>query len=451
MKHVINLLIIAAFFSDFNELSAISGAFKAVTISPELLSLAVLLCGLAYFGVVKKIVIAPKYLWLLMSMVLYLLCNVALNSVPAGAIIGGLRRYIKFLPLFFFPLVYEFSDEEILQKLKLILGMTVFQFPVAIAQRFIIHSHLKTGDVVRGTLSTSGVLSIYLNCAIAVVLAFYLYKRISFISLMALSCILFFPMLINETKSTLLLLPVAIFIPVLFSKVEAGKIKKTILVTGLSTIMLSVFVVAYNHFWGANSGQRGIENFLQDRATGYLYKEIDPGSDVEAGRIDSIVWAYHELSNDPMKLIFGLGMGNVGPSILSSFEGKYTKEYATWAMDMTTITYLMWEIGFFGIMLLFLFFFFVFLDSLSLRKSDNVIVAALSTGWTAVVLVMIPSLLYKNLLTQNALGFLFFLLSGYLVSKKVDFEKENYALAEVDNVNDYNSYDNYFVKTQKGR
>ena len=443
MKHVVNLLIIAVFFSEFNELALISGAFKAVTISPEFLSLAVLLCGLVYFGVVKKIVIAPKYLWLFMFMIVYLLCNVALNSVPAGAIIGGLRRYVKFLPLFFFPLVYEFSDEEILQKLKLILGLTIFQFPVAFAQRFILYSHLKTGDVVRGTLATSGVLSIYLNCVIAVVLAFYLYKKISFISLVILSIIIFFPMLINETKSTLLLLPIAIFIPVLFSRVEEGKIKKTILVTGLTTIMLAVFVVAYNHFWGAESRQRRLEVFFQEGATGYLYKELKPGTtDVEAGRIDSIAWAYHELSNDPMKLIFGLGMGNVGPSILSSFEGKYTKEYEGWAMDMTTITYLMWEIGFFGIMLLFLFFFFVLLDSLKLRKSDNIVVSALSTGWVAVVLVMIPSLLYKNLLTQNAIGFLFFLLSGYLVSKKVDFEKENYAFSELDNVYDYRSYDN---------
>lgn len=443
MKHVVNLLIIAVFLSEFNELSLISGAFKAVTISPEFLSLAVLLCGLAYFGVVKKIVIAPKYLWLFMFMIVYLLCNVALNSVPAGAIIGGLRRYIKFLPLFFFPLVYEFSDEEILQKLKLILGMTIFQFPIAFAQRFILYPHLRTGDVVRGTLATSGVLSIYLDCSIAVVLAFYLYKKISFISLIVLSIILFSPMLINETKSTLLLLPIAIFIPVLFSRVEAGKIKKTILVTGLTTIMLTVFLVAYNHFWGAQSRQRRLEVFFQEGATGYLYKELKPGTtDVEAGRLDSIVWAYHELSNDPMKLIFGLGMGNVGPSLLSSFEGKYTKEYEGWAMDMTTITYLMWEIGFFGIMLLLLFFFFVLLDSLKLRKSDNVIVSALSTGWVAVVLIMIPSLLYKNLLTQNAIGFLFFLLSGYLVSKKVEFEEENYASSELDNVYHYGSYDN---------
>jgi hypothetical protein len=404
----------------------VSSAFKAVSISPELLSLIVFLCGLIYFCVVKKVVIVPKYLWLLMFVSLYFICNVALNSVPAGAIIGGLRRYLKFLPLFFFPLVYEFSDEEFLQKLKLILGLSLLQFPIAFAQRFVLHTSMATGDVVRGTMSSSGILSIFLNCALAILLSFYLRKKISLFLFLSMAFLLFCPMLINETKSTLLLLPISIFIPVLFIKVDKGKFKKVIVMSFLSMGMMTIFITAYNHFWGASqSEEMGIETFLQKRASGYLYKELEAGStDKEAGRLDSIAWAYQELSDDPMKLIFGLGMGNVGPSLISSFAGEYTKGYENYAVDMTTITYLMWEIGIFGILLLLLFFFFLLIDSFALRNSKNEIVSIVSTGWIAVVFLMTFSLVYKNLLTQNVLGFLFFMLSGYLVSKKPDFEDE---------------------------
>ncbi len=436
MKYVVNLLIIAVFLSDFQDMVNVSAAFKAVAVSPELLSMAVLLCGLIYFCVVKRVVIVPKYLWLLMFVSLYLLCNIALNSVPPGAIIGGLRRYLKFLPLFFFPLVYDFSDEEFLQKLKLILGLSLLQFPIAFAQRFVLHTDLATGDVVRGTLASSGILSIYLNCVLAVLMAFYLRKKIPLFLFVPIAFSLFCPMLINETKSTLLLLPVAIFIPVLFVKVEKGKFKKVILISAISTVMMAAFITTYNHFWGASQSEDNrIEIFLQKRASGYLYKDLEAGStDKEAGRLDSIAWAYEELSDDPMKLIFGLGMGNVGPSLISSFAGEYTKGYENYAVDMTTITYLMWEIGFFGIMLLLLFFLFLFWDSLSLRNSTNEVVSTVSTAWIAVVCLMTFSLIYKNLLTQNVLGFLFFLLSGYLVSKKADYEKE---------YEDYKEYDEY--------
>ena len=82
------------------------------------------------------------------------------------------RTFILGLPFFFLPAVYKFSDRDIAKQFKFLLICTIIQLPVAVYQRFIESKGLLSGDAVRGTLNNSSTLSVFLVCAIALLLAF---------------------------------------------------------------------------------------------------------------------------------------------------------------------------------------------------------------------------------------------------------------------------------------
>lgn len=78
--------------------------------------------------------------------------------------------------------------------------------------------------MIGGTLGahTSGVLSVYLCCAIALTVAFYVKGRIRLRLLLPMLAILATPTMLNETKVTLLLLPAALLGPVILGGKRAA-------------------------------------------------------------------------------------------------------------------------------------------------------------------------------------------------------------------------------------
>ena len=68
------------------------------------------------------------------------------------------------------------------------------------------------------------------------------------------------------------------------------------------------------------------------------------------GKIDSYVIPLNILSENPWKLVFGLGVGNVAGSSLRSFSGEYAAEYAIYGPGVTATSQLIWEVGVFGIL-----------------------------------------------------------------------------------------------------
>ena len=75
----------------------------------------------------------------------------------------------------------------------------------------------------------------------------------------------------------------------------------------------------------------------------------------------------------------------------------------------------MWEIGFLGIAILTAFFLLVWRDSLTLAKSQT-LEGTLGLGWSAVVPLIFLMHAYANVIGSDALSFLFWYFSGYIVS-----------------------------------
>lgn len=407
------------FISDAQFVKGLGPVSRFIASVPDLLSIVIAIAVIIFFSANKRLDMPGKYLAIGFIITLHLLIGVLINAVQPGAVFAGIRVYYKYLPLFILPMVIIFSDRDIMRYFLYVLALSLLQFPIAIYQRiFEFSSHGGTGDVVRGSLTSSGILSIYLISVIAVLTAFYVRKHISRLKYGILLVILFIPTTINETKSTLILLPLALLVPILFdaTRGQLERFRKLVPVTVIGVMLIGVFVAIYDQNW--DKGGSSILGFLtRGEVFDMLYKEQDPGRGYDTGRIDSIVLALRELSDDPVHVAVGLGMGNVAMSFSRVLGGEYI-EYADYGVRVTTIAYLLWETGVIGVLLVFVFLYLLFRDARSLKHHHDFI-GTMSLAWCAVILIMMVSMFYKTLLDQNIISYLFWFLSGHVVAESM--------------------------------
>lgn len=445
MSKIPYILFLSIFFLDF--LSADLGILPTkVKWFPELLSGFILVASLMHLTVRKTIAIHPKYVLLLAAFIIQLIAGIILNSVEPGTVFAGIRYYFKYAPLFLLPAVYIYSDGQMLRQLKFLLCLALIQFPVVIYQYFFQkipgHDTLDL-DNVSGTLPITSILSIYLISVILIMLGFYFKQKLQFKHFFILTLFMFIPTTLNDTKGTLILLPVAIFVVVLAGRVFKENARQLIPILAILPILFGAFFLVYNTLFmedGLRNNdlttfftdpERGIKNYLYTGESAALDaksilrdRQIVVGEktarDVEHGdirRIDAIILPFRVLSTDPTKLLLGLGIGNASESAIDSFSGKY-EDILAMNSTQVELAYMVWEIGILGLFMFLVFFYFIYQDARSLARS-NTLPGAIATGWTGIVAVVILSLLYKNIMVFNVIGFLFWYFSGYVVAKNV--------------------------------
>ncbi len=396
-----------------------------VTWLPEILSLMVLVMVVALFAVDKSPAIHPKYVLFLTAYLLLVFIGVVLNAIPEGPLVAGLRTYLKFIPFFLLPAAYAFSHEQIQSQLKFLLFLILMQVPLVLYQRFVQYKGVLSGDPMKGMLGNSGQLAIILSCAIAVVIACYLYGKLSRLATILLVILLFVPITVGETKASLVILPIALIAPFILYKESKGNVKRLLAGLAVGVTVMSIFVIVYDHFMTPRWGY-GLMDFLtmEGRMEGYLYRGAEIGGDMDKlGRIDTLMFAMQILSQDFIKLLFGLGVGNVSGSFLSGASGEYAAEYAKYGIDGTNVTLFLWEIGLLGVCLYFIFFGLVFKDAYALSQHKNMI-GALALAWSVVVVIFIIGMFYKQVLGPNVSGYLFWYWSGYIVASHYRMQRK---------------------------
>src|SRR5689334_16486427 len=213
----------------------------------------------------------------------------AMQDVPTGAMLAGARAYFKFLPFFLLPAVHRFTPRQIKTQLSLLFGLALLQTPLAFYQRFIeFGNDMHTGDPVRGTLAASSSMSLLMLIAVAGVVIAYFRGRIRIAALLFLSAWLFSPTTINETKATLLLLPLALIVPA----VLAGKghlVRRLMPIATVGALAIVAFVGVYNYFIQFRQYPDSIGEFFSTRElTYYLYTGAANTDQPYVGRFDSI-------------------------------------------------------------------------------------------------------------------------------------------------------------------
>src|SRR5262249_24582232 len=152
--------------------------------------------------------VAPRYWLAFFATAAVLSCGVLVNHVAPGPLLEGLRFYLRALPVFFLPAVFEVNEAQLRTQLRVILAIALLQVPLSVYQRYTVYAlgH-GSGDAVYGTLIISSILSIFLIAVICVAAALALRGRLSKVAFVCIFLLLVIPTTINETKSTLFLLP----------------------------------------------------------------------------------------------------------------------------------------------------------------------------------------------------------------------------------------------------
>lgn len=417
MNKLVYLLFLFVFFLDFFHFN-LGIVPRSVTWLPEILAILTCLVIVLRFAALKeKPAIHPKYVTLIALYCTIILIGIILNNTTAGSIIIGMRVYFKHLPFFLLPAVYDFSEEQFKKQLHFILPLLILQCPLTVYQRLFQYGWGRTGDLITGTLMGSGILSITMLCSIAVIFALYLKKKIGVKFFFVTACFLFLPTTINETKVTLILLPIALFLPAFLFRGEAGsKIKSLLLMALFGILFISAFIPIYEHFLKPTTGYSILDFFQsKDGMEKYLYKGVEGRPDEDIRRGDAIVIAYKNLSKDSLTLAFGIGMGNVTDSYFSSLHGKHT-EKSQYVAERLTVTHLFWELGLVGVVVYVTFFFFLFRDALLLRKSDDIF-GSFALGWCAVIVIIGLCLGYTNMMHLNVINLMFWYFSGLVAAK----------------------------------
>jgi hypothetical protein len=382
---------------------------------------------LIYAAIQKKIYAPLSYLVLILLSLFIVGISFIYNQSSASALILGLRYHFTYLPFLLLPLVYNFTEKEIKKILWLVCVLLIIQAPVAFLQRFVWFPHLNTGDVIRGTLGGSGTLSVMLVSAISILHSFCLAKQITLRAFIILSAFLLFPTLINETKITFIILPIALSISTLLfgDKNYLYKFKQIGIGFLCITIFVFMFIKLYDAIYASQYGS--IKTLLQReiQGEGYMYYGDKAANRIEdgftIGRLDSIMFALENISIDTGTFFIGIGIGNSLFEKKISFLKIENEDIKKYKPEMTTISNVLWELGVSGLIIQLAFLILIFKDALSMRK-EKFFFGVFCLCWCSVIGIRLIILFYHNVINRPAYDLIFWLFAGIVISKKYQFK-----------------------------
>jgi len=365
--------------------------------------------------------VRPAY-WIVLGAVLVcIVCGIFANSVAPGPIVMGLRDYFRPMPFFLLPAVLRFSEREVTNQLKCLAVIAVVQLPIAVDQRL---ENLgiggSTGDTTQGTLLNSAILSIFLISALSVLLGLFMRGYVKARAALFLSLVLVIPTTLNETKATLFLLPLAVLVTLLVGAKPGARLKGAVVAVTCVALFLAVFVPVYDSLIESRRYGTKLGDFFSSerRTSEYLYSGAEIGDASNVRRVDAIVVPLRFLSEDPVRLVLGVGVGNASRSQFGDqFVGEYSASLGPFLF--TAFSVVSTELGLLGLFLALLLHWMVFGDARIVASRGSGVVSALAMGWCGVVALVTAAYFYKGLIVYESISVLFWYFSGLVVSERM--------------------------------
>ncbi len=406
--------------------------------APELMSSVVILYVFVAGTRDRFRLVARKYWLIFGAMIVVILCGIIDNSPGAGPVISGMRFYFRAAPFFFLAAVLPISEEQIMRQLKLLLGLAFIQIPIAGYQRWLVYDAEKfSGDSVQGTLLDSGILSMFLICGVLILTGMLLKRRISMFRYIVLFLILLAPTTINETKVTVIFLPLGLFVTLLVGAERGKRLRYAGMALAVLVAFGAIFVPVYNMLEERNHYKVDIVDFFSSpqelgkylAGTGQR-PTVGLGTQKAVHRSEAIVFPLQYLSKDPALLAFGLGLGNVSPSNFGrNFQGAYYSLFKN--ILVISFAYFLLEFGLFGVILIGILFWMVFSDSLAVARRDDGPLGAIAAGWAGVVAVFLLSTVYNAFHYFTSVTFLYWYISGIICARRVSMAQETAGISSL--------------------
>jgi len=366
--------------------------------------------------------VAAKYWAVFGALAAVIVCGAIINHVSPGALIAGMRNYLRAIPFFLLPAVFEFSEAQLRTQLRLLLPIALVQLPISVYQRYEVtaHGHF-SGDPVSGTLLISSIMSIFLIGAICITTALTLRARLRWTSFLVLFVLFLIPTTINETKSTLILLPLGLLATLLFGSPRGQRLRIGLSAVTLLALFGALFVPIYDYFSTVNNPYPyTIEDFLGNprNVQDYLDQRTDLGTRREAGRWDALVVPLQTFASDPVHLLLGVGIGNASASALGSgFTGDYFGLFGRYTIETSGAAFLI-EIGLLGLILVLVLYALVLRDAYVVFPQEHTLVGSIALAWLGFTLVVSMATFYKSLHYFESLSYLYWYFSGLVAAER---------------------------------
>ena len=275
-------------------------------------------------------------------------------------------------------------------------------------------------------------MSITLVCAVLVLIGLFLRGKVTLFWVCVLVPTLLLPTAINETKGTLILLPVGMLGMGYLTSSGKARVRNLLALTGVVGLFITSFIAAYDYFYTETQGGIGLSRFFTEQAVSDFYKEKELGGVGRVGRFDSIVFAYDDHKEDPTILAFGRGLGNVThPGTTEVISGAYSENYDVYGVGSTTYTVLLWDLGIIGILLTLLTLAMICADARALQAKQGVL-GGLAMGWVGVTVMLPVAFFYKDVIHPDVIGHLGMFYSGIVVAERLRALAQTKGLARVE-------------------
>jgi cell division protein FtsW (lipid II flippase) len=390
--------------------------------------------GLELFGVLALLyvvfaglrsrfeLVRPAYWLVFGALAVTASCGILAAATEPGPIFAGLRNYLRALPWFFVPAVFLYSERDVRKQLKVLLGVAVVQVPIAVWQRLESGGSGMSGDYITGTIHISSILSIFLICAACLLAGLAIRKHLKWLSFWVLISLILTPTTINETKGTLILLPIGLLMTYLVAARRGQRLKQMFIAVWALVIFGAAFVPAYDYFENQQERPRPIAEFVtqEGRLKNYLWRDEGLGTLKDPGKGDSITVALEYLSREPSTLAFGLGLGNASSSGFGEgFEGRYAALFEPFLS--TAFARIVLELGVLGFVFLMCLLGLIFTDARYVAARAPGIKGALAAGWAGVGMVIAVSIFYKDITAHASLSLPFWYFSGLVAAERMRF------------------------------
>jgi len=377
--------------------------FTLIKILPDIFAILlffIILINKKYLNKIKNLKII--IILLFFSFFSFLLSNSNLNIYFAG-----IRNYFKFIPIFLVPIIIDKKNQKILAKriISIFVFFAFLQVPVAIFQRFFLYGGVSTGDVITGTLgnNASGLLTFFQFFAILLYLSLYQKGLISLRRMVIYNILLLIPCLINETKVTYILI-LSLFL-IYFIRLKKNNILSFVFLSLMTAFFLYIFVNIYQTIQNSN-----VTEYLST----YIQNSLLIGSYnlqyAKGGSLDRVSQIYFALMNsltDIKRLIFGVSIGNASDSVITSSVGYFYNKFYYLQIDKTYLSRILWEWGIIGTLIWI--YFFIKAGFMAIKQNTLI-----SFWFVGILIIFFISLPYNSSIISNQLGFLFWLILGFI-------------------------------------
>lgn len=413
---------IVVFLSDGDRYGRFQFLPGAAGFLPEILSALAVLYVLVE-GVRGRFRLIRGAYWIVFVMLLVTIVGgVLINKVDSGPIFAGLRAYLRAVPWFFLPLVVTFSEVQVRRQINFLLLISLLQIPFSIEQRMKAFDFgwAGTGDTTTGTLGDSGDLSVFLVCAVCIVVALFAKKVLGIKKCIVIFLLLLIPTTINETKVVVAILPLGLIAAYMCASEPRMRVKRLTQVLGMLVLFAAIFIPIYDALIMEREDAVTLKDFFSDseKVERYVSEDKEIGSQGSVRRGDAIRVVTKYFARDPILFVFGYGIGNASESNLGGgFTGAH---FRLWGMFLvTTFTKIALELGMLGMFLILCFYWLVLQDCVALAQRSNGFYSGLAAGWAGVIAVISIVMFYSRTDVSPAVSYLFWYFSGIIAAERM--------------------------------